>query len=110
MGAGTLTGNAQREGDRPALTPKHSASLWTTYMVMPKLRIGGGLNYRGKQNPEGARHVTADSLVTFDAMADGPEAIDETDEDNPNQQATEVREVGSVVRGATTGARHGPGV
>ena len=61
---------AQVQGDRPGLTPKHSASLWTTYMVMPKLRIGGGLNYRGKQNPEGARHVTADSFTTFDAMAE----------------------------------------
>ena len=61
---------AQVQGDRPGLTPKHSASLWTTYMVLPKLRVGGGLNYRGKQNPEGARHVQADSFVTFDAMAE----------------------------------------
>lgn len=61
---------AQVQGDRPGLTPRHSASLWTTYMVLPKLRIGGGLNYRGKQNPEGARHVMADSFVTFDAMAE----------------------------------------
>lgn len=61
---------AQVQGDRPGLTPKHSGSLWTTYMVMPKLRIGGGLNYRGKQNPEGSRHVMADSFVTFDAMAE----------------------------------------
>lgn len=61
---------AQAQGDRPGLTPKHSASLWTTYMVLRKLRIGGGLNYRGKQNPEGARHVLADSFVTFDAMAE----------------------------------------
>ncbi|MCW5652664.1 TonB-dependent siderophore receptor [Hydrogenophaga sp.] len=61
---------AQVQGDRPGLTPKHSASLWTTYLVTPKLRIGGGLNYRGKQNPEGARHVTADSFTTVDAMAE----------------------------------------
>jgi catecholate siderophore receptor len=60
----------QAQGDRPGLTPKHSASLWTTYLVMPKLRVGGGLNYRGKQNPEGSRHVQADSFVTFDAMAE----------------------------------------
>jgi catecholate siderophore receptor len=61
---------AQVQGDRPGLTPKHSASLWTTYMVLPKLRIGGGLNYRGQQNPEGSRHIVADSFVTFDAMAE----------------------------------------
>ena len=61
---------AQVQGDRPGLTPKHSASLWTTYMVLPRLRIGGGLNYRGQQNPEGSRHIVADSFVTFDAMAE----------------------------------------
>jgi len=67
---GTLTGNAQREGDRPALTPKHSASLWTTYQVMPKLRLGMGLNYRGEQNPEGNRTVVAPAFTTVDAMAE----------------------------------------
>ncbi len=67
---GTLTGNAQREGDRPALTPKHSASLWTTYLVMPKLRLGMGLNYRGEQNPEGNRNVVAPAFTTVDVMAE----------------------------------------
>jgi catecholate siderophore receptor len=61
---------AQVQGDRPALTPKHSASLWTTYRILPDLRVGGGLNYRGKQNPEGARQLVADSFVTVDAMAE----------------------------------------
>ena len=32
---------AASQGDRPGLTPKHSASLWTTYRVAPKWRIGG---------------------------------------------------------------------
>ena len=61
---------AQAKGNRSALTPKHSASLWTSYRVMPQLRIGGGLTYRGKQSPEGARHVQADSFTTMDAMAE----------------------------------------
>lgn len=61
---------AQRKGDRPGLTPRHSGSLWTTYRVTPKLRLGGGINYRGEQNPEGARHVTARSFVTADIMAE----------------------------------------
>jgi catecholate siderophore receptor len=61
---------AQVQGDRPALTPKNSGSLWTTYRVLPKLRLGFGLNYRGQQNPEGARHIIADSFVTADAMAE----------------------------------------
>lgn len=61
---------AQVKGDRPALTPKHSASLWTTYRVAPQWRLGAGLNYRGEQNPEGARHLTAKAFTTVDAMAE----------------------------------------
>jgi len=67
---GATTGNAQREGDRPALTPKHSASLWTTYRVAPMWRLGLGLNYRGKQNPEGNRTVTAQAFTTVDTMVE----------------------------------------
>lgn len=61
---------SQVAGDRPALTPKHSASLWTTYRVLPSLRLGLGLNHRGEQNPEGARHVVAKAYTTVDAMAE----------------------------------------
>ncbi len=58
------------QGDRPGLTPKHSASLWTTYRVSSKVRVGLGLNHRGEQNPEGARHVLAPAFTTADAMAE----------------------------------------
>jgi catecholate siderophore receptor len=61
---------AQVQGDRPGLTPKHSASLWTTYRLTPQIRVGGGVNYRSEQNPEGARHVTAESFTTLDLMAE----------------------------------------
>ena len=61
---------AQVKGDRPALTPKHSASLWTTYKISPFLRVGSGLNYRGEQNPEGQRTLVAASFVTLDAMVE----------------------------------------
>ena len=64
------SGNAQRIGDRPGLTPKHSASLWTTYRVTPVWRIGLGLNHRGSQNPEGNRDVTAPAFTTADAMVE----------------------------------------
>ncbi|WP_101046960.1 TonB-dependent receptor [Macromonas nakdongensis] len=67
---GTTTGNAQREGDRPALTPKHSASLWTTYRVAPMWRLGLGLNYRGEQSPEGNRTLVAKAFTTVDAMVE----------------------------------------
>jgi catecholate siderophore receptor len=69
----TLAANgtgAQVQGDRSALTPKHSASLWTTYRLHPLWRIGAGLNHRSEQNPEGARHVTAPAFTTVDAMAE----------------------------------------
>ncbi|MCA0324139.1 MAG: TonB-dependent siderophore receptor [Proteobacteria bacterium] len=63
-------GGAQVQGDRPGLTPKHSGSVWTTYRVLPNLRLGLGANYRGSQNPDGNRAVKAAGFVTFDAMAE----------------------------------------
>ncbi|GIZ51482.1 TonB-dependent receptor [Noviherbaspirillum aridicola] len=67
---GVPAGNSQVEGDRPALTPKHSGSLWTTYRILPQLRLGAGATYRGEQTPEGNRGVTAGSFTVFDAMAE----------------------------------------
>ena len=63
-------GNAQRKGDRPGLTPKRSASFWTTYQLTPKWRVGGGVNYRSEQSPEGNRTVEAPAFTTFDLMAE----------------------------------------
>jgi catecholate siderophore receptor len=67
--AATGTG-AQGKGDRSALTPKHSASLWTTYRITALWRVGSGLNYRGEQNPDGARTKVAAAFTTVDAMAE----------------------------------------
>jgi len=64
------TSAAQRQGDRPALTPKHSATLWSTYRVLPGWRVGGGLNYRGAQNPDQNRNVVAEAFTTVDAMVE----------------------------------------
>jgi catecholate siderophore receptor len=64
------TGNGQRKGDRPGLTPKRSASFWSTYQLTPKWRVGAGVNYRSEQNPQNNRTVTADAFTTFDAMAE----------------------------------------
>ena len=61
-------GGAQVKGDRPGLTPRQSGSLWTTYALTPQWRLGGGVNYRGEQHPEGSRAVTADSFAVLDAM------------------------------------------
>ena len=64
------TGNAQRLGDRPALTPKHSASLWSSYLLTSQWRLAAGLNHRGEQSPEGNRNVVAAAFTTLDAMAE----------------------------------------
>ena len=63
-------GGAQVQGDRPGLTPKHSGSVWSTYVVAPQWRVGAGLTYRGAQNPEGSRAMQAESFVTADAMVE----------------------------------------
>ena len=63
-------GGAQVQGDRPGLTPKHSGSMWTTYRVLPKVRMGFGVNWRSEQQPDGNRAVTAPGFVTTDAMAE----------------------------------------
>ncbi|MFI8616195.1 TonB-dependent receptor [Acidovorax sp. NPDC077693] len=63
-------GGAQAQGDRPGLTPKHSGSVWTTYAVTSKIRVGAGVTYRGKQNPEGSRAVYASGFAVMDAMVE----------------------------------------
>ena len=63
-------GGAQVQGDRPGLTPKHSGSFWSTYAVTSSVRVGAGLTYRGKQNPEGQRSYYASGFSTVDAMVE----------------------------------------
>ena len=62
--------NAQREGDRPGLTPRHSGSAWSTYAFAPQWRVGAGLTYRSAQNPDGARQMESSGFVTADAMVE----------------------------------------
>ena len=65
----TLTG--ERVGDRPSLTPKHSGSIWTSYQVLPKLRLGAGLNARSSQTPNrNPAGIVAPKFVTGDLMAE----------------------------------------
>ena len=45
-------------------------SVWSTYAVTSKLRVGAGLTYRAKQNPEGSRAVYASGFAVVDAMAE----------------------------------------
>ncbi|MGB4061974.1 MAG: TonB-dependent siderophore receptor [Burkholderiaceae bacterium] len=61
---------AQVQGDRAALTPKHSLSAWTTYRVASQWRVGLGFTHRGEQNPEGARTVLASAFTVWDGMVE----------------------------------------
>ena len=65
---GTLVGG-ETEGSRPAMTPKHSGSLWTTYRLSPKWRVGGGLNARSSTRPY-LSQIYAPKFVTGDLMAE----------------------------------------
>jgi catecholate siderophore receptor len=51
VAASTATTAGNRAGDRPGLTPVHSGTVWTTYQLDPKWRVGGGLNFRSSQAP-----------------------------------------------------------
>ena len=64
-----VTTPGERQGDRPALTPVHSGTVWTTYQITPKFRVGGGLNFRGKQKPTRSE-FNVPSYVTADLMAE----------------------------------------
>ncbi|WP_180684039.1 TonB-dependent receptor [Tepidicella baoligensis] len=68
-GACAQSAPGERVGDRPALTPEHSGTVWTTYQLTPKWRVGGGLNFRSKQRPTRVEfHVPG--YVTADLMAE----------------------------------------
>lgn len=57
-------------GARPGLTPKHTGTVWTTYKVSPKWRVGGGLNLRSSDAPQGVTTFKAPSFVTGDVLVE----------------------------------------
>jgi catecholate siderophore receptor len=61
---------SEGQGTRPSLTPYHSGTVWSTYQVTPKLRVGGGLNFRGRQTPNRNPGWEVPSWVTADLMAE----------------------------------------
>lgn len=72
IAASTATTVGNRMGDRPGLSPKHSGTMWTTYQLTPKWRVGGGLNFRSAQSPADvtAPAWEAPSFVTADLMTE----------------------------------------
>jgi catecholate siderophore receptor len=57
-------------GARPGLTPRFSGTLWTTYQLSQKFRIGAGINTRSSDAPQGITSFKAPSYVTGDLMAE----------------------------------------
>lgn len=64
-----LPGSIESQGKQLHGIAKNSASLWTTYKVLPNLTVGGGAFYMSKiyANPANTAHVP--SYVRWDAMA-----------------------------------------
>ena len=59
----------ERPGDRPSLTPEHSGTVWTTYQLTPRFRMGAGVNFRSSQSPVRVAW-TVPSYATVDLMAE----------------------------------------
>jgi len=65
----TLSG--ELVGQRPSLTPRNSGSVWTTYQVLPQLRLGAGISGRSSQTPNrNPPGIVAPSFITGDIMAE----------------------------------------
>ncbi|RPH46938.1 MAG: TonB-dependent siderophore receptor [Burkholderiales bacterium] len=67
--ASTGAAGTEQVGSRPGLTPRHSGSLWSTWRVLPNLRVGGGLTARSKDSPAGST-IVAPSHVVYDLMGE----------------------------------------
>lgn len=57
------------QGNRPTLTPTHSASLWLMRNFGDRFGLGGGVNYVGDRQANLANTVVLPEYVTADAMA-----------------------------------------
>ena len=60
----------EKQGARPSLTPRVSATLWNTYQLNGQWRVGAGLNHRGAQTPNRNPGWEAPAFTTTDVMAE----------------------------------------
>ncbi len=61
---------SEGQGTRPSLTPRHSGTLWNTYQLSPRWRLGAGLTARSSQTPIRNPGWAAPGFVTADLMAE----------------------------------------
>ena len=66
---GDMPLNRANNGNELPNTPKNSASLWTTYQVLPRLTVGGGAFYVDDVFGNVANTTMVESYVRWDAMA-----------------------------------------
>jgi catecholate siderophore receptor len=59
-----------RQGERPGLTPVNSGTLWSTYQVTYKLRMGAGINFRSEQSAATNPGFMAPGFATLDLMGE----------------------------------------
>ncbi|CAG0996814.1 putative TonB-dependent receptor BfrD [Methylophilaceae bacterium] len=64
-----LLGGVQSKGKQLPAVAKNSASIWTTYDILPKLTVGGGAFYVDKVYANAANTAYVPSYVRWDAMA-----------------------------------------
>ncbi|MDS1140544.1 TonB-dependent siderophore receptor [Pusillimonas sp. SM2304] len=57
------------DGNQMKFIAKQSATLWSTYKVLPELTLGGGVSYLGKRYADDANNYELPSHVRYDAMA-----------------------------------------
>lgn len=57
------------DGNQIKFIAKQSATLWTTYKVLPAVTVGGGVSYVGSRYVDDANKYELPSHVRYDAMA-----------------------------------------
>lgn len=67
--AGVCTPENAAKGKQLPNVPKNSATLWTTYKVLPQVTVGAGAFYADKVYGDAANTKWVPSYVRYDAMA-----------------------------------------
>lgn len=62
------SGNSVYDGNQTKFIARNSASLWTTYKILPELTLGGGVTYLGKRYVDDANTLELPSYLRYDAM------------------------------------------
>lgn len=56
------------DGNQMKFIARHSASLWSTYKILPELTVGGGVTYLGKRYVNDDNTLELPSYMRYDAM------------------------------------------